>query len=84
MKIAPWQEGQERWRGLRVTFADNIVSHSRLQDFYFGDDGLLRRHDYHVDVARFATYRPCAASASCPVSTRTNVESPTAVSTSPA
>lgn len=50
-EIEPWQEGQERWRGLRVTFAEGIASHSRLQDFYFGEDGLLRRHDYHVDVA---------------------------------
>jgi hypothetical protein len=50
-EIAPWQEGSEAWGGLRVEFADDIASHSRLQDFYFGDDGLLRRHDYHVDIA---------------------------------
>jgi hypothetical protein len=50
-EIAPWQEGSERWRGLRVRFPDAIASHSTEQDFYFGDDGLLRRHDYHVDVA---------------------------------
>jgi hypothetical protein len=50
-EIAPWQEGQESWRGLRVEFPEQIASHSRLQDFYFGNDGLLRRHDYHVDVA---------------------------------
>lgn len=50
-EITPWQEGQERWRGLRVEFAQDIASHSRFQDFYFGDDFLLRRHDYHVDVA---------------------------------
>jgi hypothetical protein len=37
--------------GLRVRFADHIASHSREQDFYFGDDGLLRRHDYQVDIA---------------------------------
>ncbi|WP_406379567.1 hypothetical protein [Streptomyces sp. NBC_01618] len=28
-----------------------IASHSTVQDFYFGDDLLLRRHDYHVDIA---------------------------------
>jgi len=50
-EIAPWQEGSERWRGLRARFPDAIASHSTEQDFYFGDDGLLRRHDYHVDVA---------------------------------
>ena len=50
-EIAPWQEGPEAWRGLRVEFPEHIASHSRFQDFYFGDDGLLRRHDYHVDVA---------------------------------
>jgi hypothetical protein len=50
-EIAPWQEGTQRWRGLRARFPDGIASHSREQDFYFGDDFLLRRHDYHVDVA---------------------------------
>ena len=50
-EIAPLQEGTERWRGLRARFPDAIASHSTEQDFYFGDDFLLRRHDYHVDVA---------------------------------
>jgi hypothetical protein len=51
VEISPWQEGGELWRGLRVRFPDEIASHSKEQDFYFGDDFLLRRHDYHVDVA---------------------------------
>jgi hypothetical protein len=50
-EIAPWQEGREQWRGLRVRFPDYIASHSPEQDFYFSDDFLLRRHDYQVDVA---------------------------------
>src|SRR6202011_299653 len=50
-EIEPWQEGPERWRGLRARFPDAIISHSKEQDFYFGSDFLLRRHDYHVDVA---------------------------------
>ena len=50
-EISPWQEGNELWRGLRVRFPDEIASHSKEQDFYFGDDFLLRRHDYQVDVA---------------------------------
>jgi hypothetical protein len=32
-------------------FPDEIASHSKEQDFDFGNDFLLRRHDYHVDVA---------------------------------
>lgn len=50
-EIAPWHEGGELWRGLRVRFPDAIASHCREQDFYFGDDFLLCRHDYHVAVA---------------------------------
>ena len=50
-EIAPWQEGAERWCGLRVRFPDAIASHSKEQDFYFGEDCILRRHDYHVDIA---------------------------------
>jgi hypothetical protein len=51
IEISPWQEGDELWRGLRARFPEEIASHSREQDFYFGDDLLLRRHDYNVDVA---------------------------------
>lgn len=50
-EIPPRQEGGERWRGLRVRFPEYVASHSQEQDFYFGDDLLLRRHDYHVEVA---------------------------------
>jgi hypothetical protein len=50
-EIEPWHEGREIWHGLRVEFPEHIASHSRFQDFYFGDDFLLRRHDYHVDIA---------------------------------
>ncbi|GAA3810089.1 hypothetical protein [Streptomyces chiangmaiensis] len=50
-EIAPWREGNEIWRGLRAVFPPEIASHSTEQDFYFGPDHLLRRHDYHVDVA---------------------------------
>jgi hypothetical protein len=37
-EIAPWNEGSERWRGLRVWFPGHLASHSEEQDFYFGDD----------------------------------------------
>ena len=50
-EIDPWKEREELWRGLRVRFPDNIASHSAEQDFYFGPDCLLRRHDYRVEVA---------------------------------
>jgi hypothetical protein len=50
-EIEPWREGGELWRGLRATFPPHIAGHSRRQDFYFGPDHLLRRNDYHVDVA---------------------------------
>jgi hypothetical protein len=49
--IDPWKEGDELWPGLRVRFPENIASHSSKQEFYFGLDRLLRRHDYRLDVA---------------------------------
>jgi hypothetical protein len=50
-EIDSWGEKGETWRGLRVTFPRDIASHSKRQDFYFGPDFLLRRHDYHVDAS---------------------------------
>lgn len=50
-EISPWHEGSEVWRGLRDRFPDGIASHSKEQDFYFGDDFLLRRHDYNLEIA---------------------------------
>lgn len=50
-EIEPWREGGETWRVLRARFPNEIASHSTVQDFFFGDDLLLRRHDYNVDVA---------------------------------
>jgi hypothetical protein len=47
----PWHEEDETWRVLRATFPSEIASHCRVQDFYFGPDFLLRRHDYQVDVS---------------------------------
>jgi hypothetical protein len=50
-ELTPWQEGQEAWRVLRARFPATLATHSEVQDFYFGEDLLLRRHDYKVDVA---------------------------------
>jgi hypothetical protein len=50
-EIQPWQENGKAWRRLKVTFPDNIATHSREQTFYFDQQGLLKRHDYNVDVS---------------------------------
>lgn len=50
-EIEPWQEETATWRRLRVRFPANLSTHCEVQDFYFGDDFLLRRHDYCVDVS---------------------------------
>jgi hypothetical protein len=47
----PWKEERETWRVLHARFPDSIATHSAFQDFFFGEDLLLRRHDYDVDVA---------------------------------
>ncbi|TLX12999.1 hypothetical protein [Rhizobium sp. MHM7A] len=49
-EIEPWQEEDEIWRRLRVTFPLSVPSHSTAQTFYFESNGLLRRHDYSVDI----------------------------------
>ena len=54
-EIAPIQVERETWRRLKVTFPDNVKSHTREQISCFGPDGLLRRHDYTVDILGGAT-----------------------------
>lgn len=54
-EIEPWHENGEVWRRLEVTFPDNIESHTRKQITHFGPDGLMRRHDYTVDILGGAT-----------------------------
>jgi hypothetical protein len=49
-EISPIQVDGETWRRLEVTFPDTVKSHTKTQIFCFGPDGLLRRHDYTVDV----------------------------------
>jgi hypothetical protein len=49
-ELPEWRENGEVWRRLKVKFPDGIASHSSEQISYFGEDGLLRRHDYTVDV----------------------------------
>jgi hypothetical protein len=38
-----------------VTFPADIHSHTRTQITHFGPDGLMRRHDYTVDILGGAT-----------------------------
>jgi len=54
-EIAPIEVDGEIWRRLQVTFPDDIKSHTRTQISCFGPDGLLRRHDYTVDILGGAT-----------------------------
>lgn len=54
-ELSPWQESGETWRRLKVIFPCEIASHTREQISYFGPDGLLRRHDYTVDILGGAT-----------------------------
>jgi hypothetical protein len=54
-EIEPWMESGENWRRLKVTFPNDIASHTREQLTYFGPDGLMRRHDDSVDVLGGAT-----------------------------
>jgi hypothetical protein len=49
-EIDPWSENGEEWRRLMVTFPPNVHSHSLEQVFYFDAKGLLRRHDYSVEI----------------------------------
>lgn len=54
-EIEPWHEDGETWRRLEVTFPESIASHTRTQVTHFGADGLMRRHDYTVDILGGAT-----------------------------
>ena len=47
----PWREGPETWSVLRAYFPGSIETHCLVQDFFFGEDMLLRRHDYTVTIA---------------------------------
>jgi hypothetical protein len=50
-ELSPWEENGQVWRRLQATFPSSLATHSPVQTFYFSDDGLLRRHDYEVDIS---------------------------------
>ena len=54
-EIASIEVEGETWRRLKVSFPESVKSHTREQISCFGPDGLLRRHDYTVDVLGGAT-----------------------------
>ena len=54
-EIAAIHVDGEEWRRLLVTFPDSVKSHTRQQISCFGPDGLIRRHDYTVDILGGAT-----------------------------
>jgi hypothetical protein len=51
-ELTPWEEQGQTWRRLKVTYPPAIATHTAEQTFYFGDDGLLRRHDYTAEVVK--------------------------------
>jgi hypothetical protein len=46
----PWQQEGETWRVPRARFPGSIETHSRVQDFFFDNSRMLRRHDYQVNI----------------------------------
>ncbi|OYW34741.1 MAG: hypothetical protein B7Z41_01190 [Rhizobiales bacterium 12-66-7] len=46
-----WREKGETWQRLEVTFPPEISTHSTVQTLYVDEAGLLKRHDYDVEIA---------------------------------
>ncbi|WP_064707239.1 hypothetical protein [Rhizobium bangladeshense] len=46
-----WQEKGETWHRLKVTFPHAVATHSAVQTLYVDEAGLLKRHDYDVEIA---------------------------------
>src|SRR6266478_9029104 len=50
-ELSPWNENGESWRRLGVRYPDSIATHSSRQTLYIDEFGLLKRHDYDVEIA---------------------------------
>jgi hypothetical protein len=50
-ELSPWKENGETWRRLKVGYPDDIATHSSTQTLYINGEGLLKRHDYDVEIA---------------------------------
>ena len=49
-ELEPWQENGEQWRRLRVVWPSNLASLNSVLTVYVGEDGLIRREDYDVEI----------------------------------
>jgi hypothetical protein len=49
-ELSPWEQDNETWRRLEVTFPEYIQTHNSVQVFYYDKDFLLKRHDYAPDI----------------------------------
>jgi hypothetical protein len=54
-EVEPWEENNEQWRRLLVTFPKAVATHNPVQTFYIDQVGLIRRHDYNVEIIANAT-----------------------------
>jgi len=50
-QLEPVEDNGVSLIGFQVQFGPGFASHSTSQEFYFGPDLLLARHDYRVDIA---------------------------------
>jgi len=50
-ELSPWKENGESWRRLAIHYPDSIATHSSRQTLYIDQSGLLKRHDYDVEIA---------------------------------
>jgi hypothetical protein len=50
-ELPVWERDGQTWRRLRVTLPPSIASHSASQVLYVDGAGLIRRHDYDVEIA---------------------------------
>lgn len=49
-ELEPWEENNELFRRLQVTFPKGLATHSAVQILYIDQEGLIRRHDYDVEI----------------------------------
>ena len=49
-ELSPIQSDGETWRRLKVSFPERVRTHTLTQISCFSPDGILRRHDYTVDI----------------------------------
>lgn len=50
-RLSDWEEDGAIWQRLRVIFPRDVATHSSVQTLYTDQSGLLRRHDYDVEIA---------------------------------